>query len=117
MIDDGLAVPINNLFFAYDKSDLLPESKPELLRVATIMNKNKLKIEISGHTDNIGSAAYNIKLSESRAKSVVDYLIKKGIDTGRLEFKGYGFEQPIASNDTDEGRQMNRRTEFKIISK
>jgi len=76
-----------------------------------------LRIEISGHTDNVGSASYNQKLSESRAKAVVDYLLKKGVDASRLEYKGYGFEQPVASNKTEEGRQQNRRTEFKILGK
>ena len=76
-----------------------------------------MTIEISGHTDNVGSAAYNQNLSEARAKSVVDYLIKHGIAANRLHFKGHGFEQPIATNDTEEGRAKNRRTEFKIIKK
>jgi len=76
-----------------------------------------LKIEISGHTDNIGSAAYNKTLSQNRAKSVVDWLVSKGIKSDRLTFVGSGFDKPIATNDTEEGRQMNRRTEFKIISK
>ena len=76
-----------------------------------------LKIEISGHTDNKGSAAYNQTLSESRSKSVVEYLIGKGIKKERLEYKCYGLTQPIAPNDTDEGRQLNRITEFKILSR
>ena len=76
-----------------------------------------LKIELSGHTDNVGSASYNQKLSESRAKSVVDYLIGKGIATTRLVYKGYGFSQPVADNKTEEGRQQNRRTEFKVLEK
>ena len=76
-----------------------------------------MKIEISGHTDSKGADDYNKKLSNSRAKSVVDYLVSKGIATDRLTFIGYGEEQPIDTNDTDAGRQMNRRTEFKILSK
>jgi outer membrane protein OmpA-like peptidoglycan-associated protein len=76
-----------------------------------------MRIEISGHTDNKGSAQYNQTLSESRSKSVVDYLISKGIAKERLEYKGYGLTQPMASNDNEEGRQLNRRTEFKILSK
>ena len=75
-----------------------------------------LKIEISSHTDSKGANEYNFKLSENRAKSVVDYLISKGIDSNRLVSKGYGEEKPIVTNDTEEGRQLNRRTEFKIVS-
>jgi len=117
-IEVGRSIVLNNIFFDFNKATLRPESTNELDRLTDLLkDMPKLRIEISGHTDNIGSAAYNVKLSESRAKAVVDYLIKKGIDKSRLEYKGYGFEQPIASNDTDEGRQMNRRTEFKIISK
>jgi outer membrane protein OmpA-like peptidoglycan-associated protein len=76
-----------------------------------------LKIEIGGHTDSKGADDYNKKLSDNRAKAVVTYLIGKGIAADRLTSAGYGEEQPIATNDTDEGRQMNRRTEFKILSK
>ena len=87
-------------------------------RLTKLLNENKeLKIEISGHTDNKGSASYNQKLSESRAKTVVDYLIAQGIVQDRLVYKGYGFTQPIFTNETEEERQLNRRTEFKIISK
>jgi outer membrane protein OmpA-like peptidoglycan-associated protein len=77
-----------------------------------------MRIEISSHTDNVGSAAYNEKLSLNRAQAVVDYMVnKKKMSKDRLEFKGYGFDQPIAPNDTDQGRQLNRRTEFKILSR
>ena len=85
-------------------------------RIVKLLTENpKIVVEISGHTDNVGSAVYNKKLSSDRAKSVVDYLISKGIAASNLSYKGYGFEQPIATNDTEVGRQMNRRTEFKII--
>ncbi|MCX6269769.1 MAG: OmpA family protein, partial [Bacteroidetes bacterium] len=77
----------------------------------------RLKVEISSHTDSKGSDQYNQVLSENRAKSVVDYLINAGIDKSRLIYKGYGESQPIATNETDEGRQLNRRTEFKILAK
>ncbi len=115
MIDDGLAVPINNLFFAYDKSDLLPESKPELLRVATIMNKNKLKIEISGHTDNTGTEEYNQVLSDRRAKAVKDYLISLGIPPDLMITIGYGETKPVTSNDTKKDRTKNRRVEMRFV--
>jgi outer membrane protein OmpA-like peptidoglycan-associated protein len=76
----------------------------------------KLKIEIGGHTDNVGTKAYNKTLSENRANSVYNYLISKGIDKTRLSYKGYDFSVPVATNDTEEGRALNRRTEFKVIS-
>ena len=76
-----------------------------------------MKIEISGHTDNKGADDYNQRLSENRAKAVVKHLESKGIHTKRLTFVGHGEKKPVASNDTDEGRQENRRTEFKILSK
>jgi outer membrane protein OmpA-like peptidoglycan-associated protein len=75
-----------------------------------------MRVEISGHTDNQGSRVTNEKLSGNRAKAVVDYLIKKGIPASRLESKGYAFDQPIAPNDTEDGRQQNRRVEFKVLS-
>ncbi|MBI4929590.1 MAG: OmpA family protein [Bacteroidetes bacterium] len=110
-------IVLNNIFFDFDKASLRPDSKPELQRVANVLNDNpSMKIEISGHTDNKGSATYNLKLSESRAKSVIDYLIANGIEKARLSFKGYGFLKPIASNETEEGRQQNRRTEFKVTA-
>jgi outer membrane protein OmpA-like peptidoglycan-associated protein/Tol biopolymer transport system component len=117
-IEVGNKIVLNNIFFDFDKATLRAESKAELDRLTTMLNDiPTLKIEISGHTDNIGNAAYNKTLSENRAKSVVDYLIKAGIAADRLTYKGYGFDQPIASNDTEEGRQQNRRTEFKVVSK
>jgi outer membrane protein OmpA-like peptidoglycan-associated protein len=74
-----------------------------------------LKIEISGHTDSKGSADYNKKLSERRAKAVVDYLVAKGVSSDRLRYAGYGMDRPLVSNDDETGRQLNRRTEFEII--
>lgn len=114
----GQKIVLRNIFFDFDKATLRPESTNELERLIKLLTDvPTLKIEISGHTDNKGSATYNQSLSENRSKSVVEYLISKGIDKGRLEFKGYGLTQPIAGNETDEGRQLNRRTEFKILSK
>ena len=109
---------MNNIFFDFDKATLRPESTNELQRLVKLMKDNSsLKIEISGHTDSKGPKDYNLGLSENRAKSVVDYLVKEGIKVSRLSFKGYGETQPVATNDTEEGRQLNRRTEIKIISK
>ena len=76
-----------------------------------------LKIEIQGHTDNTGDADANLSLSQSRAEAVMNYLVEQGIDESRLTAQGYGDTAPIDSNETDEGRQNNRRTELKIISK
>jgi len=109
---------LKNIFFDFDKTTLRPTSTAELDRLTKMLNDiPTLKIEISGHTDNIGSDQYNENLSEGRAKAVVDYLIDKGIDRERLTFAGYGESQPIETNDTEEGRQMNRRTEFEVLSK
>ena len=115
-IQVGTTIILKNIFFDYNKSSLQPESYAELDRVAEILKKQpNLKIEISGHTDNQGSLKYNTDLSESRAKTVVDYLIGKGIAENRLTYKGYAYEKPIATNDTEEGRSANRRVEFKIL--
>jgi len=117
-IEIGNKVILNNIFFDTNKFDLKTESLAELEKLVDFMNLNPtLKIEISGHTDNVGSDQTNQVLSENRAKSVYQYLVSSKIDASRLVYKGYGETQPIAANDTDEGRQKNRRTEFKIIGK
>ncbi|MCC6690690.1 MAG: OmpA family protein, partial [Bacteroidia bacterium] len=95
-----------------------PESANELDRLIKLLNDNPtVKIELGSHTDSKGSDDYNMRLSDSRSKSVVDYLIAKGISAGRLVAKGYGETKPIDKNDTDAGRQNNRRSEFKILEK
>jgi outer membrane protein OmpA-like peptidoglycan-associated protein len=112
----GEIVILNNIFFESDKFDLKPESTVELEKLLEFMEKNpSIKIEISGHTDNVGSTAYNIELSENRAKAVYDFLIEKNISPKRLQYKGYGESQAIDSNDTESGKANNRRTEFKIV--
>ena len=112
----GGTVILRNIFFDTAKYDLLPESKVELQKLIDFLNLNKtLIIEIEGHTDNVGSEEMNQKLSESRAKEVYVYLIDHGIDDQRMKYSGYGLSRPISSNDTDQGRALNRRTEFKII--
>lgn len=113
----GTKVVLKNIFFDYNKATLRPESYPELNKVVELLNSNpNLKVEISGHTDSKGSDDYNLKLSQARAKSVVDYIISQGIPPNRLIDKGYGETQPIDTNDTEEGRQNNRRVEFKVLS-
>ncbi len=116
-LKEGAKVILKNIFFDYDKATLRPESYPELNRVVELLNQNpKIKVEISGHTDSKGSDEYNLKLSQLRAKSVVEYIISKGIPSNKLIAKGYGETQPIDTNDTEEGRQNNRRVEFKVLS-
>lgn len=113
----GNKIVLRNIFYDFDKATLRPESISEIERLIQLLNNNStIKIELSSHTDSKGTDEYNIKLSQARAQSVIDYLISKGIDKDRLIAKGYGELQPIATNDTEEGRQMNRRTEFKILS-
>lgn len=115
-ISVGTKIVLKNIFYDFGKATLRPESTAELDRLYQLLTDiPSLKIEISGHTDNKGSAELNKELSQARAKSVVDYLLKKGIKTERLKYAGYGFDRPIAPNETDEGRQLNRRTEFEII--
>ena len=97
---------------------MLDDSRAELDKLVDFLKfNNTIVIEISGHTDNVGDKKANILLSQNRAKAVNDYLISHGIVQQRLKFKGYGDTKPIASNDTPEGRQQNRRTEFKVLSK
>jgi outer membrane protein OmpA-like peptidoglycan-associated protein len=110
-------IRMNNIFFDFDKATLRSESRLELDRWVRMLNENPaISLEIAGHTDSIGTEAYNQKLSERRAQSVRDYLIAQGIDQGRLVAMGFGELQPVAANDTEEGRQRNRRVEVKILN-
>jgi len=118
-------IVVKNIYYEYDKFALLDSSKTviDTTMFKILMDNPDIVIEIGSHTDAIGSDAYNDKLSQKRAQSVVDYLIGKGIARKRLQAKGYGEKEPIAPNknadgsDNPEGRQMNRRTEFRIIGK
>lgn len=113
----GSTIVLHNIYFEFDKNTLLQQSYKELLNLIELLKEYpKMKIEIQGHTDNQGSASYNQRLSEQRAKAVVDYLISHGIEAKRLGYKGYGKENPIADNSTEEGRATNRRVAFKILS-
>jgi len=117
-VEVGKKVVLENIYFETNSSKLKSTSYPELERVVRLMKNNPgLKLEISGHTDNVGSYLANKRLSEDRARSVVEYLQKQGVSRSRLTFKGYSFTQPIATNDTPEGRQKNRRVEFKVLEK
>jgi len=117
-VEVGTKVVLENIYFETNKATLTEASYPQLNQVIIFLESNEtVKLEISGHTDNVGSLKVNLKLSDERAKAVVDYMISKGIDKSRLEWKGYAFNQPIAPNDTPAGREKNRRVEFKVISK
>ena len=106
---------INNIYFDFDKAVLKEESFPSLDKlVNTIMTNKDIEVCIIGYTDDVGSAAYNQKLSERRAKAVYQYLIDNGIDKEILNYRGEGQDNPIAPNDTDENRQLNRRVEFNV---
>jgi outer membrane protein OmpA-like peptidoglycan-associated protein len=115
-IAENTTIVLNNLFFDFDRAILKPESAPELDRIVTLMKeKPSLEIEIVGHTDNAGPDPYNLKLSERRAKAVVAYLSKKGIAKERTKAQFYGETKPVETNETEEGREKNRRVEFKIL--
>jgi outer membrane protein OmpA-like peptidoglycan-associated protein len=117
-IEVGEAIQLNNVFFEQGKPILKPESYPELDRLVTLMKENpSIKIELGGHTDNVGNQNALMKLSEDRVLSVKSYLEKNGIAKDRVTGKGYGSTQPIASNDTEANRQRNRRVEFRITKK
>lgn len=116
-LEAGASVVLNNIFFESKKWGLQPASFTELDKLMALMNENpKLTIQISGHTDNVGKPADNLLLSVNRAKAVIAYLQAKGIDPKRLTGKGFGESKPVASNDTEEGRAKNRRTELSVIS-
>ena len=107
---------LNNIYFETGKSELLPESTKELeLLVSLLETRKEIRIKICGHTDNVGGDNFNIKLSESRAKAVVNFLKEKCIKESRLEFEGFGCTRPIESNETNEGKKANRRVEFEIL--
>lgn len=115
-IKPGAKIRLNNIFFEFAKATLLPESKVELDRLVAILNQYpKMEIEIAGHTDNVGDDASNLKLSQDRAGAVMKYLLDHGVAASRLRARGYGESVPVAPNDTDEHRQLNRRVEFVIL--
>lgn len=114
----GQPIRLNNVFFDTAKTDLLPESTRELDRLVGLLNRMPaMRIEVRGHTDSVDTDAANLALSSGRAAAVVAYLVKAGIAPSRLQSKGFGESSPIASNATDEGRKLNRRVEFVILSR
>jgi outer membrane protein OmpA-like peptidoglycan-associated protein len=115
-IEVGATIRLNNIFFDFAKSELRSESFPELKRAVEFLRDNPgVVIEVSGHTDDVGTDADNLALSEARARAVVEYLRTEGIPEPRMRAKGFGKSKPVARNTTDEGRQMNRRVEFTIV--
>lgn len=117
-VEIGNKVILKNIFFETNEFSLKAESKSELVKLIDFMIKNpKVSIEISGYTDDVGNEKLNQTLSENRAKTVYDYLVKHGIETSRLSYIGYGKNQPVTSNANENGRKQNRRTEFKITQK
>jgi outer membrane protein OmpA-like peptidoglycan-associated protein/Tol biopolymer transport system component len=116
-IEANATVVLQNIFFDVNKFELKPSSAIELDRIVLLMKENPtLRIRITGHTDNIGKPADNLKLSNNRAQAVVKYLSAKGIEAGRLSFRGFGEQKPVAGNEDDTGRAKNRRTELTVIA-
>jgi len=115
-IEKGVAsINMENIYFQTDSYDLLEESFPELDKLVNILNKNpSIRIQIQGHTDDEGNENYNKSLSELRANSVKEYILDQGIDPTRLESMGFGLSKPVATNQSEEGRQANRRVEFVV---
>jgi tetratricopeptide (TPR) repeat protein len=112
----GNSMILRNIFYETDQYVLKPESYPELNELFDFLKANpSLRIEVGGHTDNVGTAAYNVELSTNRAHAVSLYLENAGLDASRVTFKGYGESKPVGNNETEEGRAMNRRTEITII--
>lgn len=110
----GAKVEIKNIFFDFGKASLRADSREELDKLYDIMNRSEIVIEFGGHTDNVGSDETNLRLSQERVNSVKTYLVDKGINEARIAAVGYGETQPIADNETEEGRQRNRRVELQI---
>jgi OmpA-OmpF porin, OOP family len=107
---------LDHVHFDVDKASLRPDSYLQLEELLTYLQRHKdIRVEIAGHTDNTGTAAHNLQLSQDRANTIVKYLISKGIPASRLKANGYGAEQPVAENSTEKGKQQNRRTEVRIL--
>lgn len=117
-IEVGQSVKINNIFFETGKANLMPASFSELNRVIKFLSDNPtIKIQIQGHTDNVGNAVKNLALSKARAKAVASYITDNGIEVSRISSEGFGSTKPVADNKTAAGKASNRRVEFKIVGK
>jgi outer membrane protein OmpA-like peptidoglycan-associated protein len=116
-IEKGAAIVLKNIFFETGKFELKNESRTELDKLVALLNDNpNMKIQIDGHTDNVGQEKDNQVLSTNRAKAVVGYLLSRSIDPTRLSYKGFGSTKPVSENNTEQGKALNRRTELSIIS-
>ena len=116
-LQTNATVILKNIFFDVNRYELKPESSTELDNIVELLKENpSLKIQINGHTDNVGKPADNLKLSNNRANAVIQYLVAKGIDGKRLSSKGWGETQPLADNESEQGRAQNRRTEMKVVN-
>ena len=116
-IEVGMHYRLHNIYFAFNSADILSSSQKVLDEFIVFLNDHPtMTISIEGHTDNVGSDEFNLILSENRAKAVYNYLVNNGIDANRLQYKGFGETAPIATNETEEGKAMNRRTEFVILN-
>lgn len=114
--ETGKTLRLRDIYFAFDSDELMPRSYVELDKLLDIMRKKPaLEIEIIGHTDNVGDEAYNQGLSERRANAVIVYLMRSGIPSERLRAKGEGENKPIADNNTEAGRALNRRVELRVL--
>ena len=114
--DPPTVYTLDNVYFDSNKASLREASYTELNELVEYMERRKhIRVEIAGHTDNVGSKEANLELSRRRAGRVKQYLVAQGIDAGRIEAKGYGEDHPVAGNNTEEGRQKNRRTEVRIL--
>lgn len=107
---------VDAITFDFSKSTIKPESYAYLDKLATTLIRSNRRIEVKGHTDNVGSEDFNMNLSRERAEAVVQYLVKKGVDRNKLTYSYYGMSRPLTTNDTEEGRAMNRRVEFTILN-
>ena len=115
-VEMGASGVLNNLFFDLNKYEIKENSTTELDKVIRFLNENPaIRVEISGHTDNAGTPAYNLQLSQKRAQSVANYLIAHEVSAARIVQKGYGADKPLKPNDTEENRQVNRRIEFRVV--
>lgn len=116
-VADGIIVNLGNILFDFNKATLKKEFEKRLASVADVLrNYPQIDLAVSGHTDSVGTESYNRILSENRAKTVADFLMKRGIAPTRLSYEGHGFSKPVADNATEEGRQQNRRVEIKLIT-
>lgn len=114
--EKGMPITLQNIHFEFNKAVLISRSFLELNKLFAYLNAHKrIKVQIEGHTDNVGSRSYNLELSEKRAKAVVDYLVSKGMNEFRLEYKGFGSSRPVVPNDSPQNQALNRRVEFVVI--